>query len=66
MGLAPRKAVAGDAICILLGGALPLVLRKFRLDTDEFYLVGGSYIHGIMDSEALAFDDWRVEEIYLR
>ncbi|KAI9857566.1 MAG: hypothetical protein M1813_008158 [Trichoglossum hirsutum] len=66
VGLAPRKAMAGDVISILLGSALPLVLRKFGPDTSEFYLVGGSYIHGIMDGEALASENWREEDIFLR
>ncbi|KAH0561998.1 hypothetical protein GP486_003299 [Trichoglossum hirsutum] len=66
VGLAPRTAAVGDVISIFLGCALPLVLRKFGPDTNEFYLVGGSYIHGIMEGEALASEDWREEEIFLR
>jgi hypothetical protein len=49
-GLVPDTAQNGDIICILVGCALPLVLRKVE---DHFIVIGESYIHGFMCGEIL-------------
>jgi hypothetical protein len=51
MVLAPSGAVAGDLVCILLGGQTPFILR---FGNAQFHLfVGACYVHGIMDGEAM-------------
>lgn len=52
-GLVPDRALKGDIICILVGCALPLVLRKTR---DHFVVVGESYVHGFMCGEILEME----------
>lgn len=50
-GLGPIMLEVGDIVCVLLGGNLPFVLRN--RDNDEYCLVGESYVHGLMDGEAV-------------
>ncbi|KAG0649120.1 Heterokaryon incompatibility protein [Hyphodiscus hymeniophilus] len=45
-GLVPANAQSGDAIMILHGASVPVILR--RLDS-SYCLIGESYIHGAMD-----------------
>ena len=59
IGLVPWRAQPGDRICILYGGAAPMVARSTG-NNDSSMLVGEAYIHGIMDGEAMmarAHDD---------
>jgi hypothetical protein len=64
MGVCPDTAQAGDEVVILPGGGVPLVLRRRtqssggELDNREqstgtWSLIGESYVHGMMDGEAL-------------
>lgn len=50
VGLAPPETQEGDLICILLGCSVPVVLRKFE---SGFRFLGGCYVHGMMDGEAV-------------
>ncbi|QDS68455.1 hypothetical protein FKW77_010822 [Venturia effusa] len=51
MGWAPKAARAGDIVCVILGCAVPFVLRK---TTEARYLVVGEcYMDGIMDGELI-------------
>jgi hypothetical protein len=50
-GLAPKEAIAGDLIVVLLGGHVPFVLRKVGA---SYVLIGSAYVYGFMDGEALA------------
>ncbi|KAL9111612.1 MAG: hypothetical protein Q9187_007894 [Circinaria calcarea] len=63
MGLVPNCAEVGDRIFIPVGSKVPLVLRAKNDNT--FLLVGETYIHGIMDGEALKFPDFCPEKIVL-
>jgi hypothetical protein len=54
LGLAPELTEPGDKICILGGGSVPFILRQ---EEGRWISVGESYIHGIMDGEAV--DDFR-------
>ncbi|KAH6637352.1 heterokaryon incompatibility protein-domain-containing protein [Chaetomium tenue] len=81
LGLGPASAAVGDVICIMPGAAGPFVFRsdqeggvklENQLDcgdkgdcTKRFRLIGGSYVHGIMHGEALAAEDFGLEEIEL-
>lgn len=51
LGLARHTVQAGDLVCVALGGALPLLLRK--RDEGGYTYVGDAYIHGIMHGEAM-------------
>lgn len=50
IGLGPRSMQSGDRICILSGGRVPYVLRK---EGTHHRLVGESYVHGLMEGQAL-------------
>ena len=63
MGLVPNCAEVGDWIFIPLGSTVPFVLRAKNDNT--FLLLGETYIHGIMDGEALDFPDFCPEKIVL-
>lgn len=58
MGLAPDWCRTGDAIAIMGGGAVPMVLRPVGEvaaqggDTPVFEVVGEAYVHGVMDGQA--------------
>jgi hypothetical protein len=56
MGLVPGKTEVGDSVCVFTGNEVPFILRKapsVRKRRQGFLLVGESYIHGLMDGEAL-------------
>lgn len=50
IGLGPGNAVEGDIICIPLGCMSPVVLRPCE---NYYTLIGETYMHGFMHSEAL-------------
>ncbi|KEY75047.1 hypothetical protein S7711_09654 [Stachybotrys chartarum IBT 7711] len=50
MGIGPTGTQPGDLIFVLFGGGVPYVLR---MKESGFLLVGESYIHGVMDGEAV-------------
>jgi len=49
-GLVSLEAKAGDLVCILLGGRMPVILRP---ESYHFLFIGESYIHGAMLGEAM-------------
>jgi hypothetical protein len=63
MGLAGQLAKEGDEIAILLGAGIPFVIRKG--EHGRYSIVGDCYIHGIMEGEALAMDEWNVKDIVI-
>ena len=63
IGLGPRSMKRGDLVCILSGGAVPFILRK---DEEYYTLIGESYVHGIMQGEAIYGAKTRFEEFRLR
>lgn len=50
VGLAPNHALPGDKICLILGAIVPYVLRARE---EGCQLVGGAYVHRIIDGEAI-------------
>ncbi|KAG4435233.1 hypothetical protein IFR05_009288 [Cadophora sp. M221] len=57
-GLAPTNAQEGDLICILFGCSVPVILREMRSEDDcYYYFIGESYIHEMMDGEALTLGE---------
>ncbi|KAF9639192.1 hypothetical protein BFW01_g10089 [Lasiodiplodia theobromae] len=72
MGIGPSETAVKDKVFVLRGGSIPFILR--HSDDQEhgqkdcyhppelcFQLVGRSYVHGIMDGQALK-DDKKVEQ----
>ena len=59
LGVGPAKCQPGDQVIVLLGGNMPYIVRKApsRLSRDCFTILGDSYVHGIMDGEALIPQD---------
>ncbi|PVH77082.1 HET-domain-containing protein [Cadophora sp. DSE1049] len=51
IGLAPLNTEIGDTVTVLEGGSVPFVLRA--LDEGGYKFIGESYVHGIMEGEAL-------------
>ncbi|KAL8363662.1 hypothetical protein RB601_009430 [Gaeumannomyces tritici] len=51
MGIGPASAEVGDTITVLLGGDIPFVTRR---QGNSWAFVGGAYIQGLMDGEAIA------------
>ncbi|KAF2964937.1 hypothetical protein GQX73_g8625 [Xylaria multiplex] len=50
MGIAPRKALSDDLVCIIFGGGVPYILRAHK---NGFLFIGQSYINGLMGGEAV-------------
>ncbi|KAK5126120.1 hypothetical protein LTR85_011475 [Meristemomyces frigidus] len=57
-GAGPTHIQEGDVVCVLFGGETPFLLRR-REGVDGYLLVGETYVHGIMDGEAL--DERQIE-----
>lgn len=55
IGLAPKSTKVGDIVCILLGCTVPVILKQVQDGrvSDLYELVGESYVHGMMDGEAV-------------
>lgn len=66
MGIGSSDTQAGDEVFILFGGNMPFVLREInKVDRSGCYkYVGHSYVHGIMDGEAVQ-DDGEVKQVIL-
>jgi hypothetical protein len=62
LGIGPVHLEPGDSIVILLGAAVPFVLRN--VDEEKYKLVGEAYVHGVMDGE-YANDQSKVETIQI-
>lgn len=54
-GLAPPNARKGDQVAVLFGAETPFILRRAG---SGFQVVGESYVHGLMDGEAI--NKWRL------
>lgn len=54
IGWVPLRTIAGDQICTILGMRIPVVLRKVE---NGWELIGGCYVHGVMDGELWDFED---------
>ena len=70
IALVPHCAQVGDRIALFLGTSVPFVLRESnRCSLTHgkvfFRLVGDAYVHGIMDGEAMEFENFAPQEIWL-
>jgi hypothetical protein len=52
VGLGPCDLQAGDAICVLYGGA-PLFVLRFNCSSEEAQLVGDAFVYGPMDLKSI-------------
>jgi len=50
IGMASDRVRNGDAVCVLFGCLVPLIMRR---DGDCWTLVQSSYVHGLMEGEAM-------------
>jgi len=60
--LVPAEVEEGDAVVLVKGGRVPLVIRYHRAGKDGTHtwkLVGECYVHGVMDGEAFDLDACR-------
>jgi hypothetical protein len=53
LGIAPSWVRAGDKICVMSGGSVPLVLRERAGTEGAHELIGECYVHGIMNGGAV-------------
>jgi len=53
IGMVPPRARSGDAVCVLLGCSVPVVLRRMNDEEGTWEFVGECYLQGFMDGEAL-------------
>lgn len=66
VGLVPIDTTVGDSIYVFTGGAITFILRLGAGLKRKFQLVGGCYIHGIMNGEAVRSKKWKVEDIIIQ
>jgi len=53
LGMAPREARKGDAVCVLFGCNIPLALRPVHQEAGTFEIIGECYVDGKMNGEVL-------------
>ncbi|KAE8381526.1 heterokaryon incompatibility protein-domain-containing protein [Aspergillus bertholletiae] len=53
IGLSHPNTKSGDKVVVLLGAAVPMVLREYA---EGHILIGQSYVHGIMDGEIIQIE----------
>ena len=69
LGLATRGVRPGDAVAILLGGDVPVILRPFRSDSEHptYNLLCECFVQsdGVMRGDLIRTDLWLAEDITL-
>lgn len=69
MGLCNKSVKAGDQVHILSGGHVPFILRPMTAESTEtancYSFMGDTYIHGLMDGEALNREDFKWTEVHI-
>ena len=58
----PVSSLAGDLVCVVMGAAVPFVLRPTHAG---YQLIGECYVHGLMNGEALKMAGLEVETLTL-
>ncbi|KAH7348375.1 heterokaryon incompatibility protein-domain-containing protein [Rhexocercosporidium sp. MPI-PUGE-AT-0058] len=53
IGVCPESAQIGDCVVVILGCEVPLVLRPYEDNKENFIVVGECYVPGIMNAEAI-------------
>ena len=52
LGIASDNVLQGDAIAMLLGGEVPIVLRSLKNQVEHYTFVAECYVHGFMGGES--------------
>lgn len=52
LGMAPRQAMKGDAVAVLIGCSVPVILRR-SAGTQEYEVVGEAFMPGFMKGEVI-------------
>lgn len=62
----PTKSEPGDILVVLDGAKVPIVLRPVQGDDleEKFQVIGGAYIHGLMDGEGF-MGEWKERGFYI-
>lgn len=60
LGMAPRQAMKGDVVAVLVGCSVPVVLRK-SAGMEEYEVVGEAFMPGFMRGEAFEGDKMTVD-----
>ncbi|EWG45916.1 hypothetical protein FVEG_15888 [Fusarium verticillioides 7600] len=60
MGIGPSGVRPGDCVAVIFGGGVPYAVRRRN---EGFYFVGESYVHGLMNGEAI--QAWKKGEFRL-
>jgi hypothetical protein len=55
LGIAHQGAKAGDEVVVVVGAAVPFVVRE--IEGGAYVLIGEAFVHGAMDGEVLAGKD---------
>ncbi|KAI9767094.1 MAG: hypothetical protein M1840_005883 [Geoglossum simile] len=63
LGIAAQSLGVGDALWVLAGAAVPVVLRE--LSAGRWGLVGEAYVHSVMNGEVVRGGGGKVERIHL-
>lgn len=66
VGMVPLDTMVGDSVYIFAGGSLPFVLRPTTGLQSKYQVVGGCYVHGIMNGKVVRSDKWREEYVILQ
>jgi hypothetical protein len=66
VGMVPLDTMVGDSVYIFTGGTLPFILRSSAGLLSKYQVVGGCYIHGIMNGEVVRSEKWKVEDVTLQ
>lgn len=53
LGMAPRQAMKGDVVAVLIGCSVPVILRD-TAGTEEYEVVGEAFMPGFMEGETIA------------
>lgn len=64
VAMTPPGTVAGDLVCVLNGLHTPFILRETEPRLTQYrtvQLVGETYVHGMMDGEAMLVDPLEIE-----
>ena len=54
VGVVPNMARIGDVVAIFKGGRVPFILQESAIRSGAFRLVGGCYVHCMMNGEGLS------------
>jgi hypothetical protein len=66
LGIATTSLAVGDLLAILPGSRVPLLLRSVPTSKDrEFRVVGEAYVHGMMNGEALEYENFILQDLTL-